>query len=101
MDIIEFEMTPDEFVHKYYYTKSLESGSGFRFDILLSVKPMFIDDLIERIGKHSIVKRAIDCIDLPDKRTTVRYISGMVNDKYKELKKEYCVHLNMKKQWFH
>lgn len=86
MDIIEFEMTPDEFVHKYYYTKSLESGSGFRFDILLNVKPLFIDELITRIGKHSMVKRAIDCIDLPDKRVEVTYISNMVTDKYKELK---------------
>lgn len=86
MNIIEFDMSYDEFVHRYYYTKSLESGSGFRFDILLSAKPMFTDELITRIGKHSMVKQAKDCIDLPDKRTDIVYIDGMMSEKYRELK---------------
>ena len=86
MNIIEFEMSYDEFVYRYYYTKQLESGSGFKFSILLSVKPFAINELIERVGKHSMVKEAKDCIDLPEKRTELVYIDGMINEKYRELK---------------
>lgn len=86
MNIVEFDMTYDEFVWKYYYTKKLESSSGFRFEILLNAKPFMLDELMERIGKHSMVKEAKDCIDLPDKRTDIVYIDGMVSEKYLELK---------------
>lgn len=86
MNIVEFEMTYDEFVWKYYYTKQLESSSGFKFDILLNVKPFMVDDLMTRIGKHSMVKEAKDCIELPEKRTDLVYIDGMINEKYLELK---------------
>ena len=86
MNIVEFEMTYDEFVWKYYYTKQMESGSGFRFEILLNAKPFMVDELMQRIGKHSMVKEAKDCIDLPEKRTDIVYIDGMVNEKYRELK---------------
>lgn len=86
MNIVEFDMSYDEFVWKYYYTKQLESSSGFKFDILINVKPYLLDELMERIGKHSMVKEAKDCIDLPDKRTDLVYIEGMINEKYRELK---------------
>ena len=86
MNIVEFEMTYDEFVWKYYYTKQMESSSGFKFDILLNAKPFMLDDLMTRIGKHSMVKEAKDCIDLPEKRTDVVYIDDMINEKYLELK---------------
>lgn len=86
MNIIEFNMNYDEFVYRYYYTKQLQSSSGFRFDILLSVKPFMRDELMSRIGKHSMVKEAKDCIDLPDKRTNLVYIDDMINEKYLELK---------------
>lgn len=86
MNIVEFTMTYDEFVHTYYYTKQMEGGYGFRFDILLSVKPFMIEDLMKRVGKHSMVKEAKDCIDLPDKRTELVYIDGMISEKYRELK---------------
>lgn len=86
MNIVEFEMTYDEFVWQYYYTKQLESSSGFKFDILLNVKPFMLDELMTRIGKHSMVKEAKDCIDLPEKRTDIVYIDGMINEKYRELK---------------
>ena len=59
---------------------------GFRFEILLSPKPFMVDELMERVGKHSMVKEAKDCIDLPEKRTDVVYIDGMVSEKYRELK---------------
>ena len=45
-----------------------------------------VDELMERVGKHSMVKEAKDCIDLPEKRTDVVYIDGMVSEKYRELK---------------
>lgn len=86
MNIVEFNMSYDEFVCRYYYTKQLESGMGFRFEILLSPKPFMVDELMERVGKHSMVKEAKDCIDLPEKRTDVVYIDGMVSEKYRELK---------------
>lgn len=86
MNIVEFEMTYDEFVWKYYYTKQLESSSGFKFDILLNVKPFMVDELMTKIGKHSMVKEAKDCIDLPEKRTDLVYIDGMISEKYRELK---------------
>lgn len=86
MNIEEFDMSYDEFVWKYYYTKQLESSSGFRFEILLNVKPFLLNELMDRIGKHSMVKEAKDCIDLPEKRTELVYIDGMVNEKYRELK---------------
>lgn len=86
MNIIEFNMTYDEFVSRYYYTKQLESGNGFRFDILLNVKPFMVDELMIRVGKHSMTKEAKDCVDLPEKRTELVYINGMVSEKYRELK---------------
>lgn len=86
MNIVEFEMSYDEFVWKYYYTKQLESSSGFKFDILLNVKPFMVDELMTKIGKHSMVKEAKDCIDLPEKRTDLVYVDGMINEKYLELK---------------
>lgn len=86
MNIVEFEMTYDEFVWRYYYTKQMESSSGFKFDILLNVKPFMVDELMTKIGKHAMVKEAKDCIDLPEKRTDLVYIDGMINEKYLELK---------------
>lgn len=87
MGIHEFMMSYDEFVWKYYYTKQLQSQSGFRFELLVGVKPHMKEELMSRIGKHASVVRAKDCIDLPDKRIDIRYIDGMVTDKYKELQK--------------
>lgn len=86
MNIVEFTMSYEEFVHTYYYTKQLTGGYGFKFDILLSVKPFMVEDLMKRVGKHSMVKEAKDCIDLPDKRTELVYIDGMISEKYRELK---------------
>lgn len=85
MNIVEFQMSYDEFVHAYYYTRPME-GNGYRFDTLVSVKPFMVEDLMNRVGKHSMVKEARDCIDLPDKRTELVYIDGMVSEKYRELK---------------
>ena len=86
MNIVEFGMSYDEFIYYYYYTKQLESSSGFKFPILLGVKKHLVDDLMTRIGKHAMVKEAKDCIDLPDKRTDIVYIENMVSEKYLELK---------------
>lgn len=86
MNIVEFEMDYDEFVWRYYYTKQMESSSGFRFDILLSPKPFMIPELMDRVGRHSMIKEAKDCIDLPEKRTELVYIDGMISEKYRELK---------------
>lgn len=87
MNIAEFGMTYDEFVYKYYYTKQLKSQSGFNFSILLNPKPFMVDELMTRIGKHSMVKEAKDCIDLPEKRTNLVYVEDMVSKEYKEIVK--------------
>lgn len=87
MNVIEFEMSYDAFVTHYYYTKHMNVGNGYGFNILLSAKQVYKDELIERIGKHSMVKKAVDCIDLPEKRTVINYIKGMNSDKYKEISK--------------
>lgn len=84
-DIKEFDMTYDDFVNRYYYTKSMDSSCGFRFQILLSPKGAMMPELMDRIGKHSVVKRAAECIDLPEKRTELVYIEGMNTPKYKEI----------------
>jgi len=86
MNIVEFEMNYDEFVWRYYYTKQMESSSGFRFDILLAPKSFMIPELMDRVGRHSMIKEAKDCIDLPEKRTELVYIDGMISEKYRELK---------------
>lgn len=86
MNIVEFDMSYDEFIYRYYYTKQLESATGFKFDILLAPKKNLLSELLARIAKHSMVKKAIDCIDLPDKRTNLVYIDGMVNDTYNKIK---------------
>jgi len=86
MNIMEFDMTYDEFVWRYYYTKQMASNTGFKFEILLGAKPLMVSELMYRIGKHSMIKEAKDCIDLPEKRTDIIYIEGMVSEKYRELK---------------
>ena len=86
MNILEFNMTYDEFVWRYYYTRQMESSFGFKFEILINPKPHLLDELMERVAKHSMVKEAKDCIDLPEKRTDVVYIDGMVSEQYRELK---------------
>jgi len=86
MNISEFDMSYDEFVWRYYYTKQMASNTGFKFEILLGAKPLMISELMYRIGKHSMIKEAKDCIDLPEKRTDLIYIDGMVSEKYRELK---------------
>lgn len=87
MNIQEFDMSYDEFIYNYYFTKQMKSASGFRFDILLSPKPFMLSNLMDRIAKHSMVKEAKDCVDLPEKRTNINYIDGMVNKTYIELSK--------------
>lgn len=87
MNILEFNMTYDEFVYHYYYTKSLESSSGFKFNILLGVKPFMLNDLMTRIGKHAMIKEAKDCVKIPEAyEPKLVYVDGMVTDVYKELK---------------
>ena len=86
MDIPEFNMTYDEFVFRYYYTKSMEASSGFRFQILLNTKPFMVDELLKRVGRHSMTMRAEDCIDLPRKTIEIIDVAGMVGNKYNEVK---------------
>lgn len=87
MNIVEFDMNYDEFVARYYFTKDMMSDSGYPFKILLDARKDRLPELIFRIGKHSTVKRIKDCIDLPDKRTEIVKIPGMVSKKYKEIEK--------------
>ena len=85
MDIREFTESYNEFVEKYYYTKDMSNKFGFPFMLPLAVKDYKLDELLSRIGKHCLVKRTRDCIDLPDERTEIIYIKGMCTAKYKEI----------------
>lgn len=85
MSIIEFDMSYNDFVRRYYITRSMESSSGFNFQILIAPRKETLSELLMRIGKHSSVKRLRDCIDLPEKRIDIVYIPKMVTPQYKEL----------------
>ena len=85
MGISEFNETYDEFVNKYYYTKSMRGTFGFNFYLPICIKNFMLSELLSRINKHSMVKQAKDCVDLPDKRTNIIKIKGMNTDKYKEI----------------
>lgn len=85
MTILEFNESYDEFVNKYYYTKSMKGQFGFNFYLPIAVKSFMLPELMGRIHKHSMVKQAVDCVDLPPKRTNVVKISGMCTKQYKEI----------------
>lgn len=86
MGIPEFiDLSYDEFMHRYYWTKEMSSQMGFHFEIPLAVKKEHIDELLERIGHYAVVKRAEDCIDLPDKQTNIIYVDGMRSKKYDQI----------------
>lgn len=87
MTIIEFNESYDEFMSKYYYTKSMTSSFGFDYRLPLGVKSYALPDLMTRIGKHSLTKRSEECISLPEKKTIVVPVNGMCTAKYKEIKK--------------
>jgi hypothetical protein len=84
MNIIEFDMTYNQFCTEYYYVRPLEKGI-YTIPILIAPKTFKLKELMTRIGKHSITRKAVDCIDLPEKRITIHKISGMNNSKYKEI----------------
>jgi SNF2 family DNA or RNA helicase len=86
MNIVEFEMSYNQFCSEYYYVRPLEKGI-YTIPILIAPKTFKLGELMSRIGKHSLTKKAIDCIDLPEKRTTIHKINGMNTSKYKELEK--------------
>ncbi len=91
MGIVEFTEKRDDFLWRYYITKALDvhTRSGYDATIRIPIAPRrdALDELMQRIGKHCMVKRTEDCVDLPDSRTVVKYIDSMVSDKYKEFAK--------------
>lgn len=91
MGIVEFTEKRDDFLWRYYITKALDvhTRSGYDATIRIPIAPRrdALDELMQRIGRHCMVKRTEDCVDLPDSRTVVKYITGMVSDKYKEFAK--------------
>ena len=84
MNIIEFEMSYNQFCAEYYYIRPLEKGI-YTIPILIAPKTAKLKELMTRIGKHSMTKKAIDCIDLPEKRINVHKITGMNSTKYKQI----------------
>lgn len=86
MGIYEFDMNYNEFIARYYYIKSYEVKPHVSIPILLGVRRDAVKELMYRISKHSMVKMAKDCVDLPDKTVDVVYVDGMVTDKYNEIK---------------
>ncbi|MDY0015137.1 MAG: DEAD/DEAH box helicase [Bacteroidales bacterium] len=86
MNILEFNMSYDEFVQKYYYIKQMIGNYGYAFYILLNPKKESLGELMERIGEHCMVKKLKDCIDLPEKRIETYYVDGMNTKDYRRLK---------------
>lgn len=81
MDIIEFNEPYTVFCSEYYYVRPLEKGI-YTIPILIAPKKDMIPNLVYRIGKHSMTKKAIDCIDLPEKTLNINYIDGMRSKEY-------------------
>ena len=84
MDITEFDMSYNEFCTTYYYCRPLEKGI-YTIPILIAPKTFKLDELLERISYHSITKRLIDCVELPDKQINIHHIKNMDSKQYKEI----------------
>lgn len=86
MGVPEFDdLSYDDFLHKYYWTKEMSTQFGFHFEIPLAPKQQLINELMERVGHYAVVKRAKECVDLPDQRTELVYIPGMKTKQYCEI----------------
>jgi len=87
MGIFEFYENKDDFLWKYYVTRpqQVQTKRGYQLSIRIPLYPREdnIHDLTTRIGKHCMVKRTEDCVDLPDSTTNLIYIEGMVSPTYK------------------
>lgn len=79
------DLSYNEFMNKYYWTKDMSTKFGFHFEIPIAIKASMIEDLMSRIGHYALIKKAEDCIDLPDERTDIVFISGMNTPKYKQI----------------
>jgi hypothetical protein len=84
MNIIEFEMSYNQFCAEYYYIRPLEKGI-YTIPILIAPKTNKLKELMTRISYHSMTKKACDCIDLPEKRINIHKISGMNTPEYKRV----------------
>lgn len=91
MDIHEFTEKYDDFVWRYYISRSLDvhTKSGYDAVVRIPIAPKkdTLDELMSRIGKHCMVKRTEDCVDLPDSTLKTVMVTGMVSPKYKEFAK--------------
>ena len=84
MDIQEFYCSVSAFIDEYYYTKPLRLN-GYNISLPLNPKPSKVNELIYRIGKHSMTVRTEDAIDLPDLTVQEHFITGMQTKEYKEI----------------
>ena len=84
MNIIEFTESYNAFCSEYYYVRPLEKGI-YTIPILIAPRKDMIPNLIYRISKHSMTKKAVDCIDLPEKTININYIDGMRSKQYIEI----------------
>ena len=91
MTIQEFNMSYDQFIATYYYTKNLKNHMGFDFRILLGAREYNKQELMDRIGNHCMVVRSSDVLSLPGERIIKTYVTGMVTEKYKEISKGILV----------
>ena len=91
MQIKEFDEPFNDFLWRYYVTRSLSIHTKFGYDtnIRLPVYPKeeTLSELMSRIGKHCMVKRTEDCVELPDIRTNIVYVNGMRTKQYDEFAK--------------
>lgn len=91
MGIVEFTEKRDDFLWRYYITRTLDvhTRTGYDATIRLPIAPKreTLDELMNRVGRHCMVKRTEDCVDLPDSTIHIQYIDGMKSAKYKEFAK--------------
>lgn len=87
MNIKEFDITYREFMNRYYYMKSVRGSAGFYYDMIVGPKNHMMGELMFRIGRHSVVKKLDDCVDLPGKTIEPMYVSGMITKEYTKLTK--------------
>lgn len=94
MNIVEFDCSYTEFINTYYIVKHVMGNAGFYFDMIVAPKKPMMSSLMYRIGKHSVVKRLSDCIDLPEKVIQKIYIPDMITREYKKLTKNILTTLS-------
>lgn len=66
MSITEFHENYKQFIEKYFIFKPLPAPHGIFIPLIFGLDKVKGNELIARMGKHCMVKRTEDCVDLPE-----------------------------------